>query len=290
MNNIYTKEVSQRSKEFLQAKRVKVPDWAHGTKYCEIQTMAHSVGLEMGSGFVDKHNASYWVMAYGSFGQFNRVYVPTKALVEDLSRTSIKGLDLPTLHWPVGGFMICPPKGSLILNSAEVNGILLAEGHLGHEKSFIICAAMSDGAAYSMHHLQDDFSMEVIDQNDPAYSELDMFKANPVEDKDELKSIITFALKFLSYLNAVPADTTEGSPSVRRAGAETAFERKQKPLHPWIVGLDREVKRGNGSLGGTHASPMAHWRSGHWRHQRHGEGMTKTKLMWIEPTLVKGSK
>ena len=95
MTEIYTKEVSRRSKEFLQAKRVKVPDWAHGTKYCEIQTMCHTIGLQTESGVVDKHNASYWVMAYGSFGQFNRVYVPTRALVEDLAKTYLEAVPLP---------------------------------------------------------------------------------------------------------------------------------------------------------------------------------------------------
>lgn len=42
------------------------------------------------------------------------------------------------------------------------------------------------------------------------------------------------------------------------------------------------------SLGGTHSSPRAHWRRGHYRNQKHGKDYKMTKLIWIEPTLVMG--
>lgn len=40
---------------------------------------------------------------------------------------------------------------------------------------------------------------------------------------------------------------------------------------------------------GSHASPEAHWRRGHWRQQVHGHGRSDRKLIWIEPTLVNPS-
>lgn len=37
---------------------------------------------------------------------------------------------------------------------------------------------------------------------------------------------------------------------------------------------------------GTHRSPHAHWRVGHWRNQRHGPQNTLVKRIWIQPVFV----
>lgn len=37
---------------------------------------------------------------------------------------------------------------------------------------------------------------------------------------------------------------------------------------------------------GHHASPRLHWRRGHVRRQRYGEGYSLVKTIWIEPTLI----
>lgn len=43
---------------------------------------------------------------------------------------------------------------------------------------------------------------------------------------------------------------------------------------------------GNAPLGGTHASPRAHWRKGHFRHQACGQRLTSRRLVWIEPMYI----
>jgi hypothetical protein len=40
------------------------------------------------------------------------------------------------------------------------------------------------------------------------------------------------------------------------------------------------------SKGGTHASPRAHWRCGHFRHQAYGPKSTMRKQIWLEPVYV----
>lgn len=40
--------------------------------------------------------------------------------------------------------------------------------------------------------------------------------------------------------------------------------------------------------GGTHRTPRAHWRRGHWRRQRHGAGSREIKLIRIRPALIGG--
>jgi hypothetical protein len=37
---------------------------------------------------------------------------------------------------------------------------------------------------------------------------------------------------------------------------------------------------------GTHSSPRVHWRRGHWKGVRYGEGRKLLKRVWIQPTLV----
>jgi hypothetical protein len=52
--------------------------------------------------------------------------------------------------------------------------------------------------------------------------------------------------------------------------------------------LGKDYKRSTESSPGTgsHASPQAHWRRGHWHHFRHGEKRKLLKLKWIEPVFV----
>jgi hypothetical protein len=56
---------------------------------------------------------------------------------------------------------------------------------------------------------------------------------------------------------------------------------------PNIIGRHYRLKReGMGVGDGTHASPRAHWRRGHWRDQVHGPKLSLRKQMWIEPVFV----
>ncbi len=41
--------------------------------------------------------------------------------------------------------------------------------------------------------------------------------------------------------------------------------------------------------GGTHASPRAHWRRGHWHGYRYGEGRKTLKRKWVQPVYVNPS-
>lgn len=43
------------------------------------------------------------------------------------------------------------------------------------------------------------------------------------------------------------------------------------------------------SFGGTHASPRAHWRRGHWHGYRYGEGRKTLKRKWVQPVYVNPS-
>ena len=62
-----------------------------------------------------------------------------------------------------------------------------------------------------------------------------------------------------------------------------------KKLSPIIIGENYRIKRERVEATGTHASPQAHWRSGHWRQQPIGKRENpEYKTIWIEPVLVNG--
>lgn len=82
---------------------------------------------------------------------------------------------------------------------------------------------------------------------------------------------------------------TEGEMLVR---GRTTKEKPGKPravipdiFSPRWLGEPRPAVR-YFDLGGTHASPVGHWRRGHWRQQPHGEGNKLRRLIWIKPARV----
>lgn len=65
------------------------------------------------------------------------------------------------------------------------------------------------------------------------------------------------------------------------------------PKYPRWIGKNYQIKserRQTSKRGGTHASPRAHWRSGHFRRLEPGEGKkwTEQKTLWIEPIFITG--
>lgn len=61
----------------------------------------------------------------------------------------------------------------------------------------------------------------------------------------------------------------------------------QSQLNPRWIGKDYQPRKSSDS-GETHASPVEHWRQGHWRQQVCGEGFKDRKLIWIRPVFVNG--
>jgi hypothetical protein len=57
----------------------------------------------------------------------------------------------------------------------------------------------------------------------------------------------------------------------------------------WIGKNFRIARESSPDRGGTHASPQAHWRRGHWHRVRHGQGKQEVKLNWYQPVFVTGA-
>lgn len=55
---------------------------------------------------------------------------------------------------------------------------------------------------------------------------------------------------------------------------------------PNFIGEHFRIVYEHGDGAGTHRSPYAHWRKGHWRNQRYGEKLSLVKRLWIQPVFV----
>lgn len=61
----------------------------------------------------------------------------------------------------------------------------------------------------------------------------------------------------------------------------------RKPLwKPHWIGEHFRVEYEKHAPEGTHRSPIAHWRVGHWRNQRFGPLLANSKRIWIKPVFV----
>lgn len=61
----------------------------------------------------------------------------------------------------------------------------------------------------------------------------------------------------------------------------------------WVYQKEQKVNKstnhgnsGQEQVTNTHASPITHWRRGHWRNQPCGEKLQDSKIIWIQPTLI----
>jgi hypothetical protein len=108
------------------------------------------------------------------------------------------------------------------------------------------------------------------------HSDVDWAKSELV-----LQRVIALVVNICFYINS----TAEAVSLPTVGGVHKKGQEKISWWTPRWVGQRYKIKREN-LVSGTHASPKMHWRRGHFRQQRVGEGRTQTKTIWIEPMLV----
>ncbi|NBR90836.1 MAG: hypothetical protein EBS68_13160 [Rhodobacteraceae bacterium] len=84
------------------------------------------------------------------------------------------------------------------------------------------------------------------------------------------------------------AEITEEVPAVGKAMGFGKSRGPQPLPYRWIGKHFKIRREPSPSRGGTHASPQAHWRRGHWHRVRHGQGKEQSKLLWYQPVFVNG--
>lgn len=110
------------------------------------------------------------------------------------------------------------------------------------------------------------------------------------KQKDEFKSYWDLAFKTLAFCSVEDRIDSISTASLRGFDVVNKAKKGKDTLRNpvWIDVKDptviRTTSRGPGSS--NHGSPCIHWRSGHFRLQHYGEKRSKTKTIWIRPTLV----
>lgn len=82
--------------------------------------------------------------------------------------------------------------------------------------------------------------------------------------------------------------TTDPYGSDKPKGFQTARDRRNNLLPITWLGKGFKLKQSEASetKGGTHASPLAHWRRGHWHTVRFGKGRQERRVDWFQPVFV----
>lgn len=168
-----------------------------------------------------------------------------------------------------------------------------------HGRRLYVTVEMSDGTGY-FAKLEVSDAGEVQNPKDSPYSE-DPNIMGIRNDRGEgvmprfrmadgpavLDTCTNFVLALFTYLNMDrDAETVEGAVMTGKAKAK-----RDKPgrefWKPAVIGVGLHPTHGHATQG-SHASPHAHIRRGHWRRVWFGKGREQVKRMWIKPVLVMG--
>lgn len=99
------------------------------------------------------------------------------------------------------------------------------------------------------------------------------------------KKLINLGINLLLAMTAEPELVTEER-MIRPANKHNGVIYKRALWSPRFLGKNYRIEYERCMANGTHRSPQAHWRIGHWRNQRHGPQNTLVKRIWIRPVFV----
>ncbi|MDZ8227550.1 hypothetical protein [Nostoc sp. ChiVER01] len=104
----------------------------------------------------------------------------------------------------------------------------------------------------------------------------------------ELRSLTMQCLMFLTF-EKLETDNVTFKETINSTGFTPLKEPKEKCLYPrWLrEGEKRQARHIRENT--SHASPVPHWRRGHWRRAAIGKGRLHRRWNWIKPTFVTGS-
>ena len=102
-----------------------------------------------------------------------------------------------------------------------------------------------------------------------------------------IEAPIKLALNYLLLAEHQPELITEEAPRLPAGSGFGGWRPSENEYLPnrWL-GKDYKRPTATSSGAGSHASPLAHWRRGHWHHFRCGEKRQNLRLKWVEPVFV----
>jgi hypothetical protein len=136
-------------------------------------------------------------------------------------------------------------------------------------------------------------SLSRTDDNGLPYREKQLFldqENNAQAERDFVDQLLSITMQCLLWLQLY--QPTESTPSGVGFGAAKSQKSQISHLKPRWIGQGYQPKYSSryshSNKSTERQSPRTHWRRGHWRSQRFGQGKLLVKTIWIEPTLVGG--
>ena len=226
-------------------------------------------------------------------------------LAEALMKTSPPaGITLRDVPLPYPAFLLLLPRGSLISPSgAPVQMLLVSrmshadalpyglrtEGELKEHGALAISCFEETGSMnmhshYSWRSLNKSLGEWEASTQEPLTIHGDHAVALPDDEKfsgDFVRLVLNAC-----FIISEHAEMVEGPKVLKRIKARTGSGKIDLWSARWVGRSFRRPLPISGTEMGSHAPPRLHWRRGHWRDQRHGEGLHLRKRLWIQPTIV----
>lgn len=217
----------------------------------------------------------------------SRVYCVRPEVCEALMLTQLRGVTLSNMVFPVDSALFSLPKGLVKINNDTLELIAFAklpaigrrvEPHLG------VTGMLSSGATIAANV---PLSTEHTDTLPESMPFSNFSRSATLEARDEVAFLYSFAVKILAYLD-VRQDFLSSTQTHERPDKKTQKQHgyPRDWWTPWIIG-EKYVRSGSAPRpSGSHGHLAMHWRTGHFRMQRHGPALSLVKRIWIEPMLV----
>ena len=99
----------------------------------------------------------------------------------------------------------------------------------------------------------------------------------------QLTRLIANTIMLINYQPSLVTAQRSNSPGL---GFNKKSSDEPMPVRWLGKNFSNSKTRSSTPSGGTHASPRAHWRRGHWHGYRYGEGRKTLKRKWVQPVYV----
>lgn len=270
-------------------------------------TGGHSTHILLASKLVERQVPTYFIMP---------------EYLEAVMATDPPGdMTLENIHWPMPAMLFCLPDGFTMkycgLNSPfiSVAHVMMGDHPMTEEGRKVFkainlnMAICLENEKFLMHYpvFIDDkppvdytgtyaVKRPISEMYDTTLEVVTASKDEEVEEKVRKqeaqwnRAMNRLGIKLLLAVTARPQLIEVGA-QARPERIKRGFVVKEALWHPNVIGRGYRIKRDPDYQPiGTHASPVMHWRKGHWRTQKYGPGWSKLKVIWIEPMLVNAPK
>lgn len=195
---------------------------------------------------------------------------------------------------PVPFITACTVEAYSVIRSALIrDGKSLPEIPVYNKEPFFCSTMLSIENGYPMHYdSRCPVSRPVKDLIFASEFELyrktlpDELTAHSVEDdKRSVRRMTTLAVNLILAATSMPEMISRER--ILRPAKKDGKEVIRRALwKPNFIGEHFRIQYEHKDAEGTHRSPHAHWRRGHWRNQRYGEKLSQVKRIWIQPVFV----